>query len=118
MTKALLDYLGEMHTTSLIAWLFAVSIVAFLLPVAVFWDFIRGQQRRAWMHRILSQTSVRCEAGHKISVLGHWRCRCGMTFTGSAFAPCPHCSSTEHAIRCVCGRQVVSPTSPLFEEGP
>lgn len=118
MTKALLHFLGKMRASSLPAWLGAVCVVSLLLPFAVLYDTIEGRRRRAWIRRIHELTYVTCKAGHRISVIGHWKCRCGMTFTGSAFAACPHCRETEHAIRCVCGRQVVSPTSPLLEDGP
>lgn len=114
MTHTLLMWLGSIRTRSLSAWLLISSVVLCILPFTLLLD-IRKRRAHARSLRAASEiTTLTCQAGHNIEVYGHWTCRCGMNFTGSGLLPCPHCQEQEHALQCHCGRQVVSPISPLY----
>ena len=51
-----------------------------------------------------------CPDGHVNNTLGRWSCKCGATYLGHAFAPCPICGMPAGWVPCeVCGLAIRSP---------
>lgn len=111
MTTACLLALGEVEGP--LGWVLLGPALVALLPVALCMDGAGWLVNHLLHGRVRAATHATCPQGHVVELHGLWSCTCGMTYTGSAFAPCPSCGSRAHACRCPCGEIVVSPVSPV-----
>ena len=64
--------------------------------------------RRALRHyrflRVAFASSLTCECGEDISLVGMWRCSCRFTYRGHLLRVCPVCGSLPRMVRCYdCG---------------
>lgn len=108
MTRFLLDALAQAKGP-LGSQLLLAAVVAAVLPVALWLDGLALCGGLLARGIVLSRTEARCPRGHAVELLAGWKCPCGMTVEGHAFAACPHCGEPAHAVWCPCGLPVVNP---------
>jgi hypothetical protein len=65
---------------------------------------LRRAARHSRFLRVAFASSLRCECGEDISLVGMWRCSCRFTYRGHLLRVCPACGSLPCVIRCYrCG---------------
>jgi len=54
--------------------------------------------------RVAFASSLMCECGEELSLVGMWRCSCRFTYRGHLLRVCPACGSLPCVVRCYrCG---------------
>lgn len=82
-----------------------VDVALLLLASPIYGALAVRRLIRRWRFlRIASATSIRCECGAGVALLGLWRYGCGFTSRGHLLTECPSCHSLPSRIRCFrCG---------------
>jgi hypothetical protein len=84
----------------------AIDIALFVLalPALVIRALFRGRRRLLLAELAVAGAAACRTCGHRIPLVGFWRCRCGYTYQGHLLRYCPVCGSFPHMVRCYrCG---------------
>src|SRR5690242_6209298 len=107
-----------MRTSTLLKVLTSLAAIC-AAPWFLFWLLIKGVRvivrlaRIARRLRAAFSDSMRCVQGHENEALGYWRCACGASWSGYAFARCPLCNTTAGFIADGCTRCGLSIMNPM-----
>ena len=81
------------------------ELILFLLasPVLLF-SLARRSWKKARFFALASRSSLYCECGSEMSLVGLWKCPCGFTYCGHLVTVCPVCEALPKVVRCyACG---------------
>ncbi len=83
----------------------SVDVAIVLLASPIYGVLAVRRLIRKWRFlRIASATSIRCECGMEVPLVGLWRCGCGFVARSHLLTVCPSCHSVPSRIRCFrCG---------------
>ncbi len=90
-----------------------VDVALFVLasPILLFQAVQRAIERYRFF-RLAMESTMLCECGGTVSLVGYWRCSCGFTYRGHLLRVCPVCGSVPCVVRCYrCGVSTKLPES-------
>ena len=101
------------------AQLIAFCLLCPLFPVVLLWDGLVWVGRQLIVDWWLSQTHIRCPAGHLNQTKGPdvaWLCRCGFSYGdgASGLGRCELCGEAPAYLSCACGRSIPNPIFNLI----
>lgn len=84
----------------LTTWKWDLLLFVLASPILALSALVRGIRGLIFLRKAV-QPAVTCRTcGHKISLVGFWRCGCGYTYEGHLLRYCPVCGSLPRIIRC------------------
>ncbi len=104
MTRLLLSWVVSLRVSFSVR-IILLGLALALVPLTLTVDVVRLALGTARERRLLRAETVKCPAGHEVTLTGGWRCSCGVTFEGNGFAACPACGERSW-VQCPCGRAV------------
>jgi hypothetical protein len=82
-----------------------LDVLLFLMasPILLLQALRRGRKKVRFF-ALASRTSLFCECGEEMSLVGLWKCPCGFTYRGHLVTVCPVCEAVPKVVRCyACG---------------